>query len=581
MPEPLSDTGELELRDYLAVLRRRKLIIILTTIAVVLVALAYSLLQTPVYRASAEVLLDERASDAILNPDQQTNSADRQSRVQTEIEVMRSRLVRDAVRDELGYTPTVTIATKGETSVVSISATDTEPERAAREANAYATTFIDVRREANIADLTEAAEVLEGQLTEIDTQISDRESVVADLQAEINAAPDDLTRAPLQTERDAAQATLESQRVSLATQRNEYSSQLGELRLAVNTTRIGGGQVVSQAVAPGSPFAPDPVRNASVALVLGLLLGAGLAFLREYLDDTVRTKDDLDTLTGGLEVLGLIPLVEGWKDHARPQLVSVSAPTSPAAEAYRGLRTSLQFMGIDRDIRLVQLTSASASEGKTTTLSNLGVALARAGNRVIMVDCDLRRPRLHQFFGLDNSVGFTTAILGEIDISDAIIDIPDVPRLSVVASGPPPPNPSELLSTRAASSMIGSLVEHADYVLIDCPPLLPVSDAVIIAGTADATVLITSVDSTTKRNLSRAMEVLRQVDAPLIGAVLNGLDESAAYAYSYGDGYGYAASYAHSDNGRSRFGRKRARARVGSDDANQARLPHTVPDDRE
>ncbi|HXH55707.1 polysaccharide biosynthesis tyrosine autokinase, partial [Iamia sp.] len=561
-------------------LRRRKLIIILTTIAVVLVALAYSFLQTPVYRASAEVLLDERASDAILNPDQQTNSVDRQSRVQTEIEVMRSRLVRDAVRDELGYTPTVTIATKGETSVVSISATDTAPERAAREANAYATTFIDVRREANIADLTEAAEVLEGQLTEIDTQISDQEAVVADLQAEVDAAPDDLTRAQ-ETERDAAQATLESQRVSLATQRNEYSSQLGELRLAVNTTRIGGGQVVSQAVAPGSPFAPDPVRNASVALVLGLLLGAGLAFLRDYLDDTVRTKDDLDTLTGGLEVLGLIPLVEGWKDHARPQLVSVSAPTSPAAEAYRGLRTSLQFMGIDRDIRLVQFTSASASEGKTTTLSNIGVALARAGNRVIMVDCDLRRPRLHQFFGLDNSVGFTTAILGEVDITDAIIDIPDVLRLSVVASGPPPPNPSELLSTRAASTMLGSLVELADYVLIDCPPLLPVSDAVIIAGTADATVLITSVDNTTKRNLSRAMEVLRQVDAPLIGAVLNGLDESAAYAYSYGDGYGYAASYAHSDNGRSRFGRRRGRARVGSDDAAQARLPHTVPDDRE
>lgn len=556
MSDPLNSSGELELRDYLSVLRRRKLIIVLTTIGVVLAALAYSLLQTPLFQASAEVLLDDQVSDQYINPERQTSAYDRQARVLTEIEVMRSRVVRDAVVDELGYAPAVSIEAKGETTVVRISAVGAEGQRAAREANAYATTFIEVRRNANIADLTQTADVLEAQIEEIDSQVSSREDAVAALQARADAASDPGRRAELEAQRNETQAALDTQRISLDTQRNEYSQQLGELRLAVNTTRVGGGQVVSQAETPVSPFSPNPRRNGIIALMLGLLLGTGLAFLREYLDDSVRTKDDLDAVTGGLDVLGLVPRVESWKDRARPELVSVTAPSSPAAEAYRGLRTSLQFIGIDRPLRLIQVTSSAAGEGKTTTLSNLGVALAGAGNRVILVDCDFRRPRLHQFFGLENRRGLTTAILGDHDAVGVMQSVPGIPRLSVLPSGPPPPNPSELLATKTAGSILALLAEHADYVLIDCPPLLPVADAIVVASHVDAVLLVTTVKTTTKRSLARSLELLRQVDAPLVGAVLNGLDAEAAYAYSYGEG-SYAYAEAASQKRASGRGRRR------------------------
>ncbi|QYG92344.1 polysaccharide biosynthesis tyrosine autokinase [Iamia sp. SCSIO 61187] len=577
------EPDELELRDYLAVLNRRRLTIALTTLIVVVLALVYSFLQTPTYRATAEVLLQgENAEDLLSGSENQAaNSQTLQSRVLTEIEVMRSRSVRDAVRDELGYVPSVSISQKGETAVVSLSATDTEPERAAEEVNVFASTFIDLRRNANVSTLEEAIAILTEQVSSLDTQLDEADAVVEELDAQIATADpafvdvDALTR-----QRDQAIAERDAARLSLQTQRAGYAEQLGQLQLSLNAARTGGGEVVSEATVPGSPFAPDPFRNAAVALVLGLLLGAGLAFLREYLDDRIRSKDDVDATTGGTDVLGLIPKVETWRNRSETQLVSMSAPKSSVAEAYRALRTSLQFIGVDRPLRLIQVTSASASEGKTTTLANLGVALARAGHRVIVVDCDLRRPRLHQFFGLDNHVGLTSIILGERDFEHAIQPVPEVPRLAVLASGPPPPNPSELLSTRSAQALLGSLADHADYVLIDSPPLLPVADSVIIARTVDATVLVTTVGSTTKRNLRRSLELLDQVDAPLVGVVLNGLEAEDAYAYAYGYGYyGQANGSPDHSAGRGLFSRRRGvRSHASAAEVAAAPLPSSEED---
>ncbi|HYI61132.1 MAG TPA: polysaccharide biosynthesis tyrosine autokinase [Acidimicrobiales bacterium] len=578
------ETDQLELRDYLTVLRRRKLTIALTAIAVVAVALGLSLLQEPQYRATAEILLRRQGTQDIISGDQQpTNSFDETQRVQTEIEVMRSRSVRDAVRDELGYTASVSIAPKGDTSVVSISATDGEPARAAREANAYAEIFITIRRDTNVAELEAAVEVLQQQLTEVDDQLQQADVGVAELQAQVDATdPEDPAYQVLLDQRDQAAAARDAQRISLQTQRGGYSERLGQLQLSLNGARAdGGGEIVSTASEPASPFAPDPIRNAAIALVLGLLLGAGLAFLREYLDDRIRSKDDLDTVTGGVDVLGLIPRLESWRNRAEPQLVSLTAPKSPVAETYRGLRTSLQFIGVERTIKVIQLTSASASEGKTTTLANLGVTFARAGHRVVLIDCDLRRPRLHQFFGLDNHIGLTSMILGEHGADTAVQPVPDVPRLAVLASGPPPPNPSELLSSRTAQTLLDSIADYADYVLLDCPPLLPVADAVVLASQVDATVLVTTVGSTTKRGLRRSLELLDQVDAPLVGIVLNGLEAEAAYAYGYGYGYSYGG-YDEGQRSSGLLGRRKRKgyASVSADEAAAAPLPTTEPVER-
>lgn len=578
MTDVQTHNEELDLRDYLAVLRRRKVTIAVVTGLMVVGAIVLSLLQTPQYRATAEVLIARQSAQDIVTgqPQQGGNPNDEAQRIQTEVEVMRSRSVRDAVRDELGYAPSVRISTKGATSVISISATDTDPATAAEEANTYASVAITIRRDATVATLESGVTVLYEQVSDIDQQLRQADQAVDELEAQLFAIPEgDPAREPVQEQLDQAIVERDTQRVSLQSQRSGYVERLGQLQLSINGARAdGGGQVVSEAVEPREPFAPDPIRNTLIALVFGLLLGAAVAFLRDYLDDRIRSKDDLDLVTGGTDVLGLVPLVEDWKNRTEAALVSVTAPASPAAEAYRSLRTSLQFVGIGRPLRIIQVTSSSASEGKTTTLSNLGVVLARAGHRVVLVDCDLRRPRLHHFFGLDNQVGFSTAILGD-EVIDVIQPVAEIPRLHVVASGPTPPNPSELLATKRASGLLDVLADHFDYVLVDCPPLLPVADAVILAGEVDATLLVATVDTTTKRSLGRSLELIRQVDAPLVGLVLNGLESQQAYSYAYGD-----AAYAYAPDDGPRRGRFRRGGAPSSGPATaDAPLPADEDDD--
>jgi non-specific protein-tyrosine kinase len=213
--------------------------------------------------------------------------------------------------------------------------------------------------------------------------------------------------------------------------------------------------------------------------------------------------------------------------------VSIEDPTSPAAEAYRTLRTSIQFLGLEQPMRTLQVTSANPQEGKTTTLANLAVALARSGSTVAIVCCDLRRPRVHEFFGLENDVGFTSVLLGKVPLAGAVQEVPDQARLSLLASGPLPPNPSELLSSRRTVEVFGSLQAEYDFVLIDAPPVLPVTDALVLSGRVDATLLVAVAGATTRKEAARAVELLRQVDAPLVGAVLNGVDTEGSYGYAY------------------------------------------------
>lgn len=535
-PDDGDGSGELELRDYLAVIRRRKLLIALVALVTVGVALAYSLLQTPVYQATTDVLIQQTASENVLREDQGgQNPASVQQQIQTEIEIIGSRMIEDAVRNELGYLPDVTIAARGETEVVTISAEDTSEAAAAEQANGYAEAYVAERRRTTTEDLLGAAGELQAELDTVDAEIAEADQEIAQLSDEIDALPPE-ERGELVAVRDQIEAETDAARQTSAARRLTIGDQIDRLQLEATLNETRGARIVSQAEAPTSPISPNPRRDGAIALVLGLLLGVGAAFLREYLDDTVRTKEDLEGVTGGLTTLGLIPSVEAWRDPKAAVLESVEHPKDSAAEAYRGVRTSLQFLGIEEDLRIIQFTSAGAGEGKTTTSSNMAVALAAAGRSVLLVDCDLRRPRLHQFFGLDNANGFTSVLLGEKNLAESIIRIADIPRLAVLPSGPPPPAPSELLSSRAAKDQIQGLTELADYVIIDSPPLLPVADSVVLAGYADAVVLVANAKSTTKRSLHRAVELLHQVEAPVAGTVFNGVAPQDTYAYG---GYGY------------------------------------------
>ncbi len=508
---PVEDPEEIDLRDYLTILRRRKWTVFLSVAVVVLAALAVSVVQTPVYEATADVLLQPRSSEEIFSPGRdQVWAADQARESNNAIALMESRPVREAVAAELGHEPEVVLRPQENSDVVTISAESTDPAEAANVATTYAETYIAIRRQALVDDLLAASEEVQAKVDQIDAEIKRLDGAER-----------------LESDNAAVRQNLQNQRIT-------YGEQLDRLQLARNLTQTGGAQLVSAAAEPTTPVRPKPVRNALLGLVVGLMLGVGLAFLQEHLDDTVKDKEDLDRALPELPVLGLIPVVPGWKDLGTARVVSISDPTSPAAEAYRSLRTSVQFLSLDGPLRLIQVTSPNTSDGKTTTLANLAVALSRAGQRVLVVCCDLRRPRIHEFFGLDNAVGFTSVLLGDVPLSAALQQV-TAGGLALLASGPPPPNPSELLASNRTSDLLRALRRESDVVLVDSPPVLPVSDAAVLSRMVDATILVGEAGRTTRREYRRSVEVLTQVDAKLIGTVLNGVQEVDGYGYQQTD----------------------------------------------
>ena len=493
MPAP-----ERELKDYLNVLRRRKGVVALAVAVVVGVALLASFLQTPVYQGAAEILLQPRASESLFNQNS-LQLSDPERTLQTEIRVIKSQPVRAAVQQKIGSAPKITAGGVSNTNTILIRANSTDSKQAAAIANAYANAYIDYRRKQVVNDLLAAANEIQKQVTA--------------LQRQVDTQPPGPSRDALQNQQSAFKERLDQLNVDAA-------------------LRTGGAQLVTPATEPTSPIKPRPMKNAVLGLVAGLMLGVGAAFLFDYLDDSLKSKEDLEA-AASLPTVGMIPSVATWRDRHDTLVITRTDPASPAAEAYRTLRTSIQFMGLDRPMRTIQITSSNASEGKTTTLTNLGVVLARAGQRVILVCCDLRRPRLNTFFGLPNTLGFTSVLLGDAPLSAALQQVPGEQRLLLLSSGPLPPNPSELLSSKRTTELLAALQANCDVVLLDSPPVLPVTDAAVLAGRVDATLLVATARTTTLRELTRAAEILRQVGAPLIGTVLNGITDEQGYGYSY------------------------------------------------
>jgi capsular exopolysaccharide synthesis family protein len=435
-------------------------------------------------------------------------------RIATEVEVMKSEPVRAAVRAALGPpVPAASVSAVGSSDVIEIRAQSTSRSRAAAMASAYATSYLEYRRSQSLGDLAQAEQKIQAR--------------ISDFQAQIDAL--DIAARAGNTQSTGTSAS----RDTLVTQQALFKQRLDELRVDAEL-KTGGAQIVTKGLAPTTKVKPTTAKNGVLALVLGSILGVGLAFMLEFLDDSIRTKDDLERWADGTPVLGLLPVVAYRKDVDNPHLVTLADMTSPSAEAYRSLRTSLQFLGVARAPRVFQITSANPREGKTTTTANLGVVLAQAGQRVVMVDCDLRRPRLHGFAGLSNQRGFTSAFVGDLPLSEVIRPVPEVERLFVLASGALPPNQSELLASRRTAEIFAELQETFDVVLVDCPPVLPVTDASVLSAWVDATIVVVTAGSTPRSDLRRALELLRQVDAPVVGLVLNQVQAVDSYGYRYG-----------------------------------------------
>ena len=528
----------MEPRDYLTVLRRRKWTVALGTLFVVGSALLLSLLQPSVYEASTRVLLRPSVSIFDARAGQQS---DNPVLVQTEIQLLQGERVAELVKERLGSAPPITVVSVSQTAVIEIIAESRRPAQAADIADAYANAYIQLSQR-------DAADALVDVSADIQARLDALQKDIADLDGRLAALPS--CTGPTQPRECDQRGRLTQDRDALVNQVVPLRQRLNELQLG--TSKNSGPQVIARATVPTSPSRPRPVYNGLLGLGVGLVFAVGLAFVLEHLDDSIRSKEDLERCAPGLPVVGTIPSLDAWKNRSETHVISRTEPNSPVAEAYRSLRTAVRFVTLDQSVRVIQITSPNVSEGKSTTVANLAVALARAGERVVVVCCDLRRPRIHEFFGLPNDVGLTSVIMGTTSLSAALQPVPGQDRLVLLASGELPPNPSELLSSNRAAQVLAALQKEASVVLVDCPPVLPVTDAAVLSSRVDATILVATVGTTGRKEMVRSVELLRQVSAPLLGLVLNGTSAEGGYGYVYeryardthsanGNGYGNGA----------------------------------------
>jgi len=524
------------LRHQLSILRRRWWVVVILAAVACGTAALLTKRQAPVYQSTASVLLQPKSSEQLLAGTTSNGFTEIGNEAATEIEVMKSQVVRDSVRAKLGRSPKVAIAERGSTNILDISARSTVPATAAAQATTFAQVYVELRRAQRVDDLLKTGELIRGQITELDKRIDNLEKPLRDLDARIGATVNPQSRSQLQQQREATADAIAADRRTLEGRRSSFDDQLNRLQLMSGLGTSGGVQLVSKGDVPTTPISASPRRNGALGLVGGLVLGIALAFLLDQLDDRLRRKEELEAASG-VPVLALLPKVA--RRRARQGVITLLSPSSPTAESYRTLRTSLQFMAIDRPIRSLQVTSPTTAEGKTTVVTNLAASFAQAGQRVIVVDCDLRRSQVHEYLGLPNERGFTSVLLDECSLADVITTIDDEPFLAVVPAGPVPPNPSELLTSLRAVSILATLRDNCDILLLDSPPILPVTDALVTSRHVDATLLVARPKRSTRRQVARAHELLDQVGAPLIGTVLNGV------VHESGEGYGYGyASYA-------------------------------------
>ena len=405
---------------------------------------------------------------------------------------------------------------------------------------------------------------LNNQLKEIDSQIqAEMKKIVAKVRGQYQAAMEreQMLHDALDKQKQEANKLNESAieysllKRDVDTNRQLYEGLLEKLKEAGVAAGLKSNnfRIVDGARPPQSPVEPNIPRNLLFAAVLGLASGVGLAFLLEGLDNTIRTTEQAQ-LISGVASLGMIPL--GSKSAREGpnakrlviatskeavELVTQVRPQSQMAESYRALRTSLLLSNMGAPPKVIMVTSALPQEGKTTTSINTAVVLAQKGVRVLLIDADLRRPSIHKTLGMGPHSGLSNVLTGGTTLEQAITRTTVLPNLFVLAAGTPPPNPAELLASSNLKDVLDQLKQQYDHIVIDTPPSLSVTDAVVLSPRADAVVLVIRSGQTTKQALRRSRDILAQVNAKVVGVLLNAVDLSSPDYYYY---YEYQGKYA-------------------------------------
>lgn len=404
---------------------------------------------------------------------------------------------------------------------------------------------------------------LNNQLKEVDTQIqAEMKKIASKVRGQYTTAlrREGMLRDALEKQKQEANKLNESAiqfnlyKRDAETYRGLYEGILQKLKEAGVSAGLKSSnfRIVDTARPISSPVEPNVPRNLGFALVLGLASGVGLAFLLEGMDNTIRTTEQAQNISG-LASLGMIPLgsksaregpnskrlvIASSKEAV--ELVTQVRPQSQMAEAYRALRTSLLLSNLGAPPKVIMVTSALPQEGKTTTSINTAVVLAQKGVRVLLIDADLRRPSIHKTLGMGPRSGLSNVLTGSTALDQAITRSTILPNLFILPAGTPPPNPAELLASANMRDLLTQLSEQYDHIVVDTPPSLSVTDAVVLSPRADAVILVIRSSKTTKQALRRARDILGQVNAKVVGVLLNAVDLTSPDYYYY---YEYQGKY--------------------------------------
>lgn len=459
----------MELRDYIRVLRKGWVLIVLGVLLGIAAGATASILATPRYQATTGLFVSVQTSETATTGELVQGSTFAQQKVKSYIIVANSPSVLEPVIDELNLDMTaqqlashVSATSPLNTVIIEITVDDVDPVMAANIANAVGESFAGF--------------------------------IVNELEAG-----------------------------------NNGSSSLVQVR------------PYEPAVVPTAPFSPNTALNIALGLLVGLAVGVGAAVLRSVLDLRIHGPHDVEAITDR-PVIGGISLDPGAKK--RPLIVHVD-PRNPRAESFRTLRTNLQFVNVDSGPRIFVVTSSLPGEGKSTTTANLAIALAETGATVAIVDGDLRLPRLADYMGLEGAVGLTDVLIGRAELAD-VLQRWGRGSLHVLPAGRVPPNPSELLGSRAMVSVLTTLGSQFDYVLIDAPPLLPVTDAAVLSKLTGGAIVITAAGRTRKAELTAAMRTLDHIGSKVLGVVMTMLPTKGPDSYGYGN-YGAYGAYGDTD----------------------------------
>lgn len=507
----------MDLRRLIAVFRAWLPLLVAASALAGATAFVVSSLQQKVYEAKAILIVGQSLSAA--NPDyNQLLVAEGLST--TYAAIAETRPILDNVIQTLGLPDSpkelsdrVQVDVPRGSTLMTFTVRDSDPDRAAAIANQLG------------AQLIAASPAIRGRDAELQAAIDRDLAAIEDQIQTIQTRIQELSN--LETRTAAETAELRDLETRLVSLRSTFAALLPQSSASASNVLT----VVEPAVAPTVPVAPLPLLNTLLAAALGLLVVAGIAFVSEQLDDSIKDADDVREVTG-LANLGTIAQIKG--DRGRSEIyrmVTLLYPRSSIAEAYRALRVNVEFASVDAPLRSLLVTSAAPGEGKTTTASNLAVAFAQAGRRVLLVDADLRWPGVQKYFDIPNARGLTSLLRGEETEVDAVAQPSEQANLRILTTGPLPPNPAEQLGSQRMQAVLALLGQSADLVIFDSPPLQAVADAAVVSAYADATLLVIDAGRSRRRLVRMASATLTRAGARVLGTVLNRVAAEQSFHY--------------------------------------------------